>query len=117
MSEQLELPFDPPLDRAMKRAEILRTAEEYITKDRAATHGNMEDNFSTIAAYWTTHLGHPVTALDVAVMMTLVKVARIKSGPTNLDNYVDAAGYMGCGGELADKLPTPSHRQERSGDH
>lgn len=107
MSEQLELPFDPPLDRAMKRAEILRTAEGYITKDRAAAHGNMEDNFSTIAEYWSTHLGHTLTALDVAVMMALLKLARIKSGPTNLDNYVDAAGYIGCGGELADKLLTP----------
>ena len=106
MSEQLELPFDPPLDRATKRAEILLTAKDYITKDRAATHGNMEDNFSTIAEYWSTHLGHTLTALDVAVMMTLLKLARIKSGPTNLDNYVDAAGYMGCGGELADKLLT-----------
>jgi len=107
MSEQLELPFSPPLAMVMKRAEILRTAEEYITKDRAATHGNMEDNFSTIAKYWSTHLGHTVTALDVAIMMSLVKAARIRNNPRNMDNYIDAAGYMGCGGELADKLPTP----------
>jgi hypothetical protein len=101
MSEQLELPFDPPLDRAMKRAEILRTAEEYITKDRAATHGNMEDNFSTIAVYWSEHLGIKVTAIDVAAMMALLKVARLKSSEGNEDNWVDACGYLACGGELA----------------
>jgi hypothetical protein len=101
MSEQLELPFDPPLDRATKRAEILRTAEEYITKDRAATHGNMEDNFSTIAVYWSEHLGIKVTAIDVAAMMALLKVARLKSSEGNEDNWVDACGYLACGGELA----------------
>ena len=30
------------------RSEILDTAKEYITKDRAATHGDMENNFETI---------------------------------------------------------------------
>ena len=41
----------------MKRAEVLDTAKEYVTKDRAADHGNMEDNFTTIAKYWSNHLG------------------------------------------------------------
>lgn len=103
MSEQLELPFEPPLDRALIRAEVLRTAEQYVTKDRAATHGDMEDNFSTIAKYWSTHLGVPVTALDVSVMMTLLKLARIKNGNDNLDNYIDGAGYLACGGELSQR--------------
>lgn len=85
----------------MTRKEILRTAESYVTKDRADTHGGMEDNFSTIAKYWTTHLGHKVTPVDVGVMMTLLKVARIKSGTQNIDNYVDGAGYLACSGELS----------------
>lgn len=85
----------------MKRADVLDTAKLYVTKDRAADHGNMEDNFSTIARYWTIHLGVPVTAADVAVMMTLLKVARIRSNLAHEDNWVDACGYMACGGELA----------------
>ena len=110
--EQLELPFQPPLEnhrikhspveKTIIRAEILDTAKDYVTRDRAAEHGDMEDNFSTIAEYWSTHLGCKVSALDVSVMMTLLKVARIKSGPNNIDNYVDGAGYLACGGELAD---------------
>ena len=55
----------------MNRAEILDDAKQKVTVDRAADHGDMEDNFSTIAAYWTTHLGTQVSAHDVAVMMTL----------------------------------------------
>ena len=98
--EQLELPFDPPLDKLLRRAEILRTAEKYVTQDRAAEHGDMEDNFTAIALYWSVHLGTVVTAIDVAAMMALLKVARIKNSPDNEDNWVDACGYLACGGEL-----------------
>ena len=106
MAEQLELPFGDdvifgPADRKLKRVEILRTAEGYITQDRAAQHGNMEDNFSTIATYWSEHLSYQITAVDVAAMMALLKVARLKSNVGNEDNWVDACGYLACGGELA----------------
>jgi hypothetical protein len=101
MGEQLELPFDPPLDRTLKRAEILRTAEKYITQDRAEQHGNMKDNFTTIASYWSEHLETKVTAVDVAIMMSLLKIARLKSSASNADNWIDGCGYMACGGELA----------------
>ena len=88
---------------AWTRTGILNQAEKYVTKDRAATHGDMEDNFKRIAAYWNTHLGliDFVKDTDVAVMMTLLKVARIHSNTANADNWVDAAGYIACGGELA----------------
>ena len=98
---QLELPFEPPLDRVMARAKVLRTAEKYVCADRASQHGDMENNFQCIAAYWAVHLGTEVTATDVAVMMTLLKVARIKSNVKNSDNWVDGCGYLACGGELA----------------
>jgi len=85
------------------RASILDTAKAYVTKDRAADHGDMEDNFAVIGKYWSVHLGVTVTAVDVAVMMTLLKAARIKSNPAHQDNWVDGAGYMACGGEIAAK--------------
>lgn len=88
----------------MKRAEILETAIGYVTQDRAADHGDMEDNFATIASYWSIHLGHPVSPTDVGVMMSLLKVARIKSNDRHLDNYVDGSGYLACAGELATGL-------------
>lgn len=89
--------------RRVTRGQVLDTAKEYVTKDRAADHGNMEDNFNTIAAYWSVHLGVTVDATDVAVMMTLLKAARIKSNPKHPDNWVDACGYMACGGEIVSK--------------
>jgi hypothetical protein len=86
------------------RSKVLDTAKEYVTKDRAAEHGDMEDNFLTIAAYWNTHLGiHSIGPQDVAVMMALLKLARIKQNEGHLDNWVDACGYMACGGEIVGK--------------
>ena len=90
--------------RRVTRGQVLDIAKEYVTKDRAADHGNMEDNFSTIGKYWSVHLGVDVSATDVAVMMTLLKAARIKSNPSHPDNWVDACGYMACGGEIVGKV-------------
>ncbi len=89
--------------RKTTRGDILDTAKEYVTKDRASDHGNMEDKFNTIGAYWSVHLGVTVDATDVAVMMNLLKVARIRSNELNMDNWEDACGYMACGGEIASK--------------
>lgn len=86
---------------AMTRANILDTAKGYVTADRQATHGAPEDTFGLIAPYWSAHLGVPVSATDVAAMMTLLKLARLKANPSNPDNWIDGAGYLACGGELA----------------
>ena len=89
----------------MNREEILSTASQYITEDRAATHGDAEDNFENVAdlwAWWTD--GRDMGAFDgfdVAIMMTLFKIARIKGNPCHVDSYVDAAGYLAIAGELA----------------
>ena len=83
------------------RSDVLNTANRYVTKDRASDHGPMEDNFGRIAKLWEGYLGVDINAVDVAAMMTLLKIARSKPNPTHLDNWVDSCGYMACGGELA----------------
>jgi hypothetical protein len=89
----------------MKRAEILATATEYVTKDRAATHGDAENNFAEIAAVWTWWLGdriaRPIDAYDVAQMMSLFKKARAKGNRGHLDTVVDDVGYSAIAGEIA----------------
>jgi hypothetical protein len=85
----------------VNRSEILDTAKEYVTKDRAATHGDAESNFGLIAAYWSAHLNRNISPHDVAVMMTLLKLARAKSNPKHVDNWVDGCGYLALGGEAA----------------
>ena len=94
-----------PASRLYSRGNILDTAKQYVDTDRAKEHGDMKDNFQRIAAYWNAHLGlvSYIKDTDVAVMMTLLKVARIHSNTENVDNWIDACGYMACGGELASK--------------
>ena len=44
------------------------------------------------------------SAKDVAMMLALLKVARIKTGVKG-DSYVDLAGYAACAGEIATETP------------
>jgi hypothetical protein len=84
----------------MKRTEILDAARQAVMVDRAATHGQIEDSFGLVAAYWSAHIGTPVSRSDVAVMMIQLKLARIKTTPGHADHWVDVAGYAACGGEV-----------------
>ena len=114
MAEQLELPFEEPLGPETKRpdvrAQILHAAEEHIIEDRAIEHGDIEDNFGLIAAYWSEHLSTYVSPVDVAIMMTLLKIARLKHNEPNWDNWVDGCGYLACGAELVSKVTTRDHQ-------
>ena len=85
----------------MTRAGILEEAARIVTQDRNVTHGEPEETFGLIAAYWSAHLDHPVSAADVAALMTLFKLARLKANPSNPENWVDGCGYLACGGEIA----------------
>lgn len=84
----------------MNRSDILKAADQCVTVDRAATHGDAESSFGLIAAYWSAHLDTPVSAQDVAAMMALFKLARMKGNPAHTDNAVDACGYAAIAGEL-----------------
>lgn len=83
------------------RASILDSAREAVTKDRAATHGEVEASFGKLAAVWSVRLGVIVTPAQVALMLVDLKVTRAWGNPGHGDNWVDIAGYAACGGELA----------------
>ena len=89
----------------MKRADILQKAEQCVCGQREQDYGSPENNFEIIAGFWTVYKGIPFTPNDVAMMMALLKVARIKSGGGTADYFVDLAGYAACGGELVTELP------------
>lgn len=92
---------DTPTDTPTTRAEILDAAKKIVTGDREKQYGSPEDNFDVIARFWSTYAGHSFTPVDVAVMMTLLKVARIKTGHYKIDSYIDACGYLACAAEIA----------------
>ena len=86
----------------MTRAEILQKAEAIVTGERQKNYGSPEYNFETIAHFWNAYMGDDLfNAIDVAMMMALLKIARIKTGTATEDSFVDLAGYAACGGEIA----------------
>ena len=90
----------------MTRDEILDAAKRCVCGDREQDYGSPEKNFERIAEFWSTYMGYPVVAHDVAAMFALLKIARIATGHAKEDNWIDLAGYAACGGELeADNEP------------
>jgi hypothetical protein len=85
------------------RKSILAEAERCVCADREEEYGNAENNFALIARLWREYLDcdNPITAHDVAIMMTLLKIARIATRKFKEDSYVDACGYLACAGEIA----------------
>ena len=91
----------------MTRSEILDEAKKQVCGGRDEDYGQPENNFEFIGRLWATYLesslGHPIDPIgptDVAMLLALVKVARIASG-TKSDSFTDLAGYAACAGEIA----------------
>ena len=89
----------------MNRNEILDKAKECVGSFREQNYGKAENSFQTIANLWQAYLQGkpsilPIFPKDVAAMFILLKIARISSDVAKNDNWIDAAGYAACGGEL-----------------
>lgn len=94
----------------MTRKEILESAQVIVCNDREAQYGKPEDNFKLIGKLWGAYLSasmeNPIRNIspdEVAMMMALLKIARIATGARKDDNYIDLAGYAACGAECQSK--------------
>lgn len=93
-----------------KRAELLQNAEKAINGDRDAVYGSADVNFTRIAALLNS-MGYQfqsfdgkargLNSTDVALIMTQVKLSRLVNTPEHEDSWMDAAGYIALGGEIA----------------
>lgn len=103
VSTPTDTPTEPvaPTDIPTTRAAILDAAKKIVTGDREKQYGKPEDNFAVIAEFWTTYIGHPISSEDVAIMMALLKIARIRSGNYKTDSFIDGVGYLSLGGEIS----------------
>ncbi|ATN89396.1 hypothetical protein SEA_ILEEKAY_57 [Mycobacterium phage ILeeKay] len=75
---------------------ILEEAQRLIHGPRNKNYGHPRENFADISALFSAYLERPITDLDVANLMILVKVARVKGTGYHRDSYTDIAGYAGC---------------------
>lgn len=91
------------------RKRVLSAAERCVCGQREQDYGTPEDSLQKIAALWTAYMSKNsivdtvFSASDVAVMMALLKIARISENPQHMDSWVDGCGYFACGGEIAGK--------------
>lgn len=89
------------------RASVLREAESLITGDRNKAYGSPTQNFTNTAEIWTALIRHKLkdgevlTPAEVASFMIGLKLARTVGEPKR-DNWVDMAGYAGCGYEASE---------------
>lgn len=84
----------------MTRSETLRTAEAMVCGQREQDYGTPEDNFTAIAELWSAYLDLSLSPEDVAMLMCLFKIGRIRTGTGTADSFVDLAGYAACGAEI-----------------
>ena len=93
--------------RHIDAAKIASRAVALVSGDRAASHGDKRQNHENIAALWNAYLSirrepaAPLSAVDVATLMALLKIARTQLGAHNMDDHIDHVGYAAIAGELA----------------
>lgn len=115
-AEKLETENEPDEGEAKKkltRAAVLEKARACVCGEREEDYGSPEDSFGCIAELWEAYIRAAcvspnaiitVTPTDVAMMMALLKIARVGTsfvGGT-ADSFVDLAGYAACGAECAE---------------
>lgn len=99
--------------KKLTRAAVLEKARACVCGEREEDYGSPEDSFGCIAELWEAYLRAAciapdsvvrVTPTDVAMLMALLKIARVGTsfvGGT-ADSFVDLAGYAACGAECAE---------------
>ena len=78
---------------------ILQKALGLINGPRQDDYGPPNESFARIAALWSLYLRRPVTGIDVAMCMALLKLGR-EAYCHKPDNLIDAAGYIGLAADL-----------------
>ena len=86
---------------AANREAVLAAALAAVNGERNQSYDEPEDNFGRTAQLWSAYLTVEVTAIDVAVLMVLLKVARLMHTPGHVDSWVDIAGYAACGADVS----------------
>lgn len=85
---------------------VLSEVERIVFGERCDQYGDAEDSFQNIANYWNAYITNKtgekckLTPKDVALMMTLLKIAREQGPLTKRDNFVDAIGYLALGADM-----------------
>jgi hypothetical protein len=67
-----------------------------VVRDRRQVYGEPGELFERVAVRWSQVLGVRITAAQVGLCLTDLKLARLTMDPGHLDSLVDVAGYAAC---------------------
>lgn len=85
-----------------ERDRILAEAGRLISGDRERDYGSAVEDFTRTGKMWAAILGvDEVTAEQVAMCMTALKLGRLCNTPNHRDSWVDAIGYLALGGDIS----------------
>ena len=87
----------------IKVEDNLKIALKLLRGKRQHEYGDKKINHENIAKLWSVYLDIKISAHDVAMLMLLLKIARVKFGNPSSDTYVDMVGYSAIAGELGDE--------------
>jgi hypothetical protein len=101
--DEIDLPCDiiEQMNRTKKESETQKLFDECesIIGDRGQDYGEAKESFSRIAGFWSAYLKIEVSAKDVALMLSLFKIAREQGNPKR-DNIVDGINYLALSEQL-----------------
>jgi hypothetical protein len=90
-----------------KRSEVLEAADAAINGPREDDYGSAGSSFQRTAnllnAAGFGRNDGPTIASDVAIIMVLLKIARLGNSPSHEDSWIDIAGYAALGAEVAEE--------------
>ncbi len=86
----------------MNRGKILDEAKRLTATDRNDIYGDPSENHQRIADLWSVYLETEISPSQVALCLSLVKIARLIESPNHLDSYIDLAAYSAIAGEISD---------------
>ena len=84
----------------MKSYQFLNQANVLVQGQREKDYGDKVKNHTNIAKLWSAYLDINIDPHDVAILMSLLKVARTKLGEVSKDTYIDMAAYGAIAGEI-----------------
>lgn len=91
---------------------VLIEADSLINGTRQDDYGTPDENFAVVANLWTAYTGFVFSVDDVCIMMTLLKIARLKTGEKyHRDSVVDGCGYLGLLELVEDRTEAPSQQR------
>jgi hypothetical protein len=72
-------------------------ADRLVYSEKEDTYGRPDIFFEKVARVWQEYTRSPIRPSDVAAMMVMFKLQRLRYNPTHRDTYVDIIGYAIAG--------------------